>query len=531
MTRRAPQLSPEVLRLIRRVAEESDPEVRRRLLDGFELIAEMPDLVDRLTHVDELLEASDDVDGEGDDLDEFDDDDDDDDDDDLPARARSRRRGGDWWPRSPGPRGSLSAPRRGTRFGTTWWGRAWVEALEQRARLDPNRLPRGRGYARSGAVGPLALAPGEVSAAVQGSRAAPYVVRLRVREFTGDEWRAVLTAVAARASHAAALLDGVLEPAVVEDVAREGIALLPAAGEIGPSCSCPDWANPCKHAAAVCYLVADRMDEDPFTILLLRGRSREQALAGLRSLRGEGSGAVTAPPASLEPAVDPGVEARALPAGEGTAALPAPPPPPPRPGLPASLAVDPPAGARVRGEDLLALAADAARRAWELAHGTGDGGLDLSVEADLARLAAQRLGGSGFDDLATRAGARPRALMRAALAWHLGGRAAFEVLDGPGWQPPADVVEEGRAALAAAFGHASVRGERVTHHGAGMQLRYGRDELWYLLEKRSGAWEMHHPPDVDPRRLVALVAPATTGTTEAPSDGPRARMTRSRGLR
>jgi hypothetical protein len=64
-----------------------------------------------------------------------------------------------------------------------------------------------------------------------------------------------------------------------------------------------------------------------------------------------------------------------------------------------------------------------------------------------------------------------------------------------------------------------------------MQLRYGRDELWYLLEKRSGAWEMHHPPDVDPRRLVALVAPATTGTTEAPSDGPRARMTRSRGLR
>jgi hypothetical protein len=109
--------------------------------------------------------------------------------------------------------------------------------------------------------------------------------------------------------------------------------------------------------------------------------------------------------------------------------------------------------------------------------------------------------------------------MRAALAWHLGGRAAFEVLDGPGWQPPADVVEEGRAALAAAFGRAAVRGERVTHHGAGMQLRYGRDELWYVLEKRSGAWELHHPPDVDPRRLVALVAPATAGTADASSDG------------
>jgi hypothetical protein len=254
-------------------------------------------------------------------------------------------------------------------------------------------------------------------------------------------------------------------------------------------------------------------------ILLLRGRSREQALAGLRGLRGEGSGAVTAPPASAEPTVDPGVEARTLLAQEATAALPAPPPPPPRPGLPASLAVDPPAGARVRGEDLRALAADAARRAWELAHGTGDGGLDLSVQADLARLAAQRLGGSGFDELAIRAGARPRTLMRAALAWHLGGRAAFEVLDGPGWQPPADVVEEGRAALAAAFGRAAVRGERVTDHGVGMQLRYGRDELWYVLEKRSGAWELHHPPDVDPRRLVALVAPATAGTADASSDG------------
>jgi uncharacterized Zn finger protein len=524
VTRRAPQLRPEVLRLIRRVAEESDPVVRRRLLDGFEMTAGAPDVVEGLVQPDELgdPDESDDVDEEGDDLDELDDDldeYDEFDDDDLPARSRGRRRGGEWWPPpSPGPRSSLSAPRRGTRFGTTWWGRAWVEALEQQARLDPNRLPRGRAYARSGAVGPLALAPGEVSAPVQGSRRSPYVVRLRVREFTGDEWRAVLTAIAARASHAAALLDGVLEPAVVEDVAREGIALLPAAGEIGPSCSCPDWATPCKHAAAVCYLVADRMDEDPFTILLLRGRSREQTLAGLRSLRGEGSGAVTAPPASAEPAVDPGVEARTLRAQEA-AALPAPPPPPPRPGLPASLAVDPPAGAGVRGEDLLALAADAARRAWELAHGTGDGGLDLSVEADVARLAAQRLGGSGFDDLARRAGARPRALMRAALAWHLGGRAAFEVLDGPGWQPPADLVEEGRAAFVAAFGRASVRGERVTHHGAGIQLRYGRDELWYLLEKRSGVWELHHPPDADPRRLVALVAPATTGTAEAQSDG------------
>jgi uncharacterized Zn finger protein len=245
-------------------------------------------------------------------------------------RAAPRRPGSPPTPPSPGGGASPWA-----RFGETRWGRAWVEALEQRARLDPNRLPRGRTYARSGAVGPLQLAPGEVRAQVQGSGPTPYAVRLRVRELTREEWRAVLAAVAARASHAAALLDGQLDPGVVEDVARAGIALLPDAGEMGPSCSCPDWANPCKHAAAACYLVADRMDDDPFTILLLRGRSREQVLAGLRSLRGEGAGATTAPPTSAQPIVDPGVEARVLlTANAPPPPLPPPPSPPSQAGLP-----------------------------------------------------------------------------------------------------------------------------------------------------------------------------------------------------
>jgi hypothetical protein len=97
--------------------------------------------------------------------------------------------------------------------------------------------------------------------------------------------------------------------------------------------------------------------------------------------------------------------------------------------------------------------------------------------------------------------------MRRALARHVGGNAGLDVLDGPGWQPPAEVVEEGEVAVCTAFGRASVRGERVTHRGVGVQLRHG---LWYLLVLRSGVWEMHHPPDVDPRRLIALVAPVTT---------------------
>jgi uncharacterized Zn finger protein len=170
-------------------------------------------------------------------------------------------------------------------FGRTWWGAAWVEALEQRARLDPNRLPRGRDYARSGAVGELALAPGEARALVQGRKTDPYEVRIRVRRFTDEEWDRVLTAISARLGHAAALLDGELPPEIAEDAAGAGLDLLPGGGEIGPRCSCPDDADPCKHSAAACYLVADALDADPFVLLLLRGRTRDQVLAGVRTRR------------------------------------------------------------------------------------------------------------------------------------------------------------------------------------------------------------------------------------------------------
>ncbi len=195
-------------------------------------------------------------------------------------------------PRRPGPSPPRAAGRRP--FGTTWWGAAWIEALEQRAQLDPNRLPRGRAYARSGAVGPLTLGPGEVVADVQGSRAKPYKVRVRVRQFTADDWRRVLDSMAGEIGHTAALLDGELPPAVADDVRAAGLDLLPGPGELQPRCSCPDWADPCKHAAAVCYLTSDVVDDDPFGLLLLRGLDRAELLAALRARR--------RPDPSLEPA-------------------------------------------------------------------------------------------------------------------------------------------------------------------------------------------------------------------------------------
>src|ERR1700737_3280109 len=170
-------------------------------------------------------------------------------------------------------------------FGATWWGTAWLDALEHRARLDPNRLPRGRTYARTGRVQSVVLEQGQITASVRGSRVLPYAVRVRIRMFSADEWHLLLGAIAAKAGHAAALLDGELEPGIVADARAVGIELLPDAGELQPRCSCPDWADPCKHSAAVCYLVADALDDDPFALLELRGRRREDVLAGLRQLR------------------------------------------------------------------------------------------------------------------------------------------------------------------------------------------------------------------------------------------------------
>ena len=397
-------------------------------------------------------------------------------------------------------RRSAAGPRRRRGFGLTWWGDAWVTALEERAQLDPNRLPRGRSYARGGTVGELAIGPGEVRAAVQGRRARPYQVRVRVRVLDAGEWDRVLDAIAAQIGHAAALLDGELPPEVADDVRGAGTDLLPGPGELQPRCSCPDWADPCKHAAAVCYLVAGALDADPFSLLLLRGRRREEVLAALRARRR--SAGATAPPAGPSPpAADPGVDApeayrRAL------APLPAPPLPPQRPGQPAVLPVDPSPGAGLRPEGLAALAADAAARGFQLATGSGDGGLSLDLEADLARRAAGLLGtGRGLAELAAAAGMPSRELLGWAVTWQRAGRGGLDALRTT-WQPAATDLVEGRAALDRLAGQDAVRAWRNRLTCGGLQLRLGGDGQWYRFVRSGSAWTLDGPAAPEPSALV-----------------------------
>lgn len=451
-----------------------------------------------------------------------------------PGRRGSSGRGFDGFyehrPRRPGPSPPRPSGRRA--FGTTWWGAAWVDALEQRARLDPNRLPRGRTYARSGAVGTLQLAPGEILAPVQGSRSRPYDVRVRVRPFSTDEWDQVLDALAAEIGHTAALLDGELPPEIAGDVASVGLDLLPGAGELQPRCSCPDWADPCKHAAAVCYLVADALDADPFGVLLLRGRSREDVLAALRLRRGLGpANPSSVPPVLDEIEVDNGVPARArfaaAAAARATAGAAARPPlprlplPPARPGRPTVLALDPPPGSGIDAAMLEMLAADAAARAHGLATATGGHGLELSIDEDLARRAAALIAAPGaaapgaaapgalapaapgpgargaprltapsaatspldLASLALRAGVAARELLTKAVAYAEAGPGALAVLEGS-FDPDPSLAEAGRALLGPG---ATLRKNRVTL-GA-RQLRLGPDGRWYPFSKeRNGTW-------------------------------------------
>ena len=198
------------------------------------------------------------------------------------------RRGGTWWPPASRPRaveGGLKARSTRGAIARTWWSGRFIAVLE--SIIVGGRLQRGRNYARRGQVVSMDVTAGLVSALVQGSRVQPYRVRIGLGAFGQPEWAAVERALAGSAWYSAKLLAGEM-PEDLEDVFAElGLALFPAsAAELSMYCSCPDWQVPCKHIAAVFYLLAEAFDDDPFRILAWRGREREELLAGLHAARG-----------------------------------------------------------------------------------------------------------------------------------------------------------------------------------------------------------------------------------------------------
>jgi uncharacterized Zn finger protein len=210
--------------------------------------------------------------------------------------------------------------RRIPRFARSWWGRAWLAAMEETA-LDAGQLRKGRRFAYGGHVGSITVSPGRLTATVYGDDSTPYHTVVEVERLTDAQWDRFLGAVAAKAGHLAALLDGDVPHDLVEAAQDVDVRLLPGLGDLQPHCSCPDWEFPCRHAAALCYQSAWLLDADPFVLLLLRGRGAGELLGDLRGHPPVPDSA--APPlAAASPAGTPAVQAYAVP----LAALPPVPP-------------------------------------------------------------------------------------------------------------------------------------------------------------------------------------------------------------
>ncbi|MFI7427341.1 SWIM zinc finger family protein [Micromonospora sp. NPDC049836] len=170
-------------------------------------------------------------------------------------------------------------------IGRSWWSRRFLEVLESFAL--GTRLTRGRAYARRGQVLRLDVAPGLVTASVQGSRPEPYPVRIRLAAYPDEVWERLAAELAGQAFFSARLLAGDLPAELEELFAAAGAPLFPArVNELDQHCGCPDFAVPCKHLAATFYLLAEAFDADPFRLLHWRGRDRAELLERLRTLRG-----------------------------------------------------------------------------------------------------------------------------------------------------------------------------------------------------------------------------------------------------
>ncbi|MFF4501074.1 SWIM zinc finger family protein [Streptomyces sp. NPDC001401] len=411
----------------------------------------------------------------------------------APARDGELRR---TFPAFPAPASRPSAAPADARFAETWWGNAWVTALEEGA-LDAKRLARGRSYAEQGHVDAITVTPGLVLAYVQGSRPRPYRVQVRLRTLDDADWARFLDAAAERPGHIAALLDKELP----QSLADCGVPLLPGPRDLEPHCSCPDHGHPCKHAAALCYQTARLLDADPFVLLLLRGRGERELLDALSRLS-----AARAARAAQEqqPAPLPGVRATEALVPRGLPPLPAPLAVPPHPEQPPVYPAAP------GGPDPFALdqlATDAAARAHALLSTGRDPVAELTLWQDAVRLAAARPG-SGltagtralYASLASAAGRTPAELARAVAAWRQGGLEGLAVLEEP-WDPPAGRFDRARPLLLAADLPAfRPRRNHLTHPRGHVQLRLGRDGLWYAYESEPGHddWWPRGTPDLDP---------------------------------
>jgi uncharacterized Zn finger protein len=220
-----------------------------------------------------------------------------------------RRRQRDYFPRFPKSRpraakGGIKAQSKRGAFGQSWWAQRWISVLES---FDIGaRLSRGRSYARNGQVIAIDIAEGRVTAKVQGSRPQPYAVTIRMKVLAPKEWERLVQALSGQALFVAKLLAGEMPQDIEEVFESASLSLFPQKqADLETDCSCPDWSNPCKHVAAVYYLLGEEFDRDPFLLFRLRGLGRDELLQRLSRLAPAAEAAPTPAEAAAPPAAEP----------------------------------------------------------------------------------------------------------------------------------------------------------------------------------------------------------------------------------
>jgi uncharacterized Zn finger protein len=195
-------------------------------------------------------------------------------------------------------KGGIKAQSKRGAFARKWWSKRWTQVLE--SFHIGARLSRGRSYARKGQVASLNIEKGKVLADVQGSRAKPYKVTIQFNTYLKKQWEQVVELLIEQPIFAARLLGNEMPEEIESVFEKAKLPLFPKRKkDMETDCSCPDWSNPCKHIAAVFYLMAESFDNDPFLLFKLRGMEREDLLAALQK-RGATKKLVEEPP-NLEP--------------------------------------------------------------------------------------------------------------------------------------------------------------------------------------------------------------------------------------
>jgi uncharacterized Zn finger protein len=164
----------------------------------------------------------------------------------------------------------------GRTIAKTFWGKSWCANLERYSDYA-TRVPRGRSYVRNGSVLDLQIAKGKVVAMVAGSSL--YKIKITIAPVTAGRWKTICRDCAGAIDSLVELLQGRLAKGIMDRVCREGDGLFPSPEEIKLSCSCPDWADMCKHVAAALYGVGARLDEKPQLLFVLRGVDENELLA------------------------------------------------------------------------------------------------------------------------------------------------------------------------------------------------------------------------------------------------------------